>query len=117
MKCANTFVRVVYKSLDCLRPRSDHFLSWDRIRPLWQYYSALLPEEHICMADIAYLKVVGQQIQGNWKTANDVLLYLSKFGSDLFVLYAHSTKLERRSLFLLLLAKEHSRVFDWLNLT
>ena len=74
----------LYKSLDCLRPRSDHFLNWGKIRPLWQYYSALLPEEHICMADRAYLKVVGQQIQGSWKTANDVLLFLSKFGSDLF---------------------------------
>ena len=73
-----------YESLNCLRLRSDYFLIWDWIRPLWQFYSARLPGEHICMADTAYLNVVWQQIQVNWKTADDVLLCLSKFGSDLF---------------------------------
>ena len=70
--------------MDCLRPKSDNFLSWNELRPLWEYYSALLPDELTCMADVAYLKIMGQKMRDPWKTPSDVLLYLSKFESDLF---------------------------------
>ena len=51
----------LYEALDYLRPKSDNFLNWEKIKPLWEYYSGLLPNEHICRADIEHLKVMGQK--------------------------------------------------------